>query len=232
MSGWWSKAAPRRNAQCPGGLAAWYSGPLTGDEDSSRHDQMSTVRVGDRLPKRGGRLTRGFGAAILRLFGWRLTGEIPDVPRLLAIGAPHTTAWDFIVGIFTIFALGVRVSWLGADWVLRFPLMRWLGGISVDRSRSQGLVGSCIEEFKTQEQLILGLSPEGSRKKVVPWKAGFYHIANGAQVPILLVAIDRQNKLMRFGPSLFPSGDFEADMAKIRPVFAEFLEQYPDQFGM
>ncbi len=193
---------------------------------------MITVPVGDRPPKRGGRLTRFLGAAVLRLFGWRLVGEIPDREKFVAIGAPHTTAWDFAVGMLTIFALGVRVSWLGADWVLRFPLMRWLGGVSVDRSRSQGLVGGCIEKFATSDRLILGLAPEGSRKKVVPWKAGFYHIAHGARVPILLVAIDRRNKQLRFGPTLFPSGDFEADMAKIRTVYARFLEQYPDRFGM
>ncbi len=193
---------------------------------------MNTVRIGDRLPKRGNRLTRGLATAILRLFGWRVTGEIPNREKLLAIGAPHTTGWDFPIGMLAIFALGLRVSWLGVDWVLRYPLMRQIGGMAVDRSRPQGLVDGCIEKFKTHDQLILGLAPEGSRKKVTPWKAGFYHIACGAQVPILLVAIDRKNKRLRFGPTLIPSGDFESDMAKIRPVYAEFLEQYPDRFGM
>ncbi len=193
---------------------------------------MNTVRVGDRLPKRGNRLTRWLAATALRLFGWRIVGEVPDRDKILAIAAPHTTAWDFPVGMSAVFALGLRVSWLGIDWVLRYPLMRQIGGMAVDRSRPQGLVEQCIEKFKSHDKLILGLAPEGSRYKVVPWKAGFYHIAHGAQVPIVMVTIDRKNKQLRFGPSLFPTGDFEADMAKIRPVYAEFLEQYPDRFGI
>ncbi len=193
---------------------------------------MHGVRVGDRPPKRGNRLTRFLCESVLRLFGWRLTGELPNREKFVAIGAPHTSGWDFAAGMLAIFALGIKVSWLGADWVLRFPLMRWLGGISVDRSRSQGLVGGCIEEFHSRDGLILGLAPEGSRKKVVPWKAGFHHIARGAGVPIVLVVIDRRKKQLGFGPTLSPSGDFEADMAKIRPIYAEFLEQYPDRFGM
>ncbi len=193
---------------------------------------MNGKLAGDRLPKRGNWLTRGFGSGMLRLFGWRLVGEIPNREKLVAIGAPHTTAWDFGVGMMTIFALGLEVSWLGADWVVRYPLMRWLGGVPVDRGRTQGLVATAVENFRTRDRFILGLAPEGSRKKVVPWKAGFHHIACGAGVPILLVAIDRRQKLMRFGPTIEPTGDFEADMAKIRPVYAEFLEQYSDRFGM
>ncbi len=193
---------------------------------------MTGVVVGDRLPKRGGRLTRGFGAAVLRLFGWRLVGAIPDVEKLVAIGAPHTTAWDFPVGLMTIFALGLKVTWLGVDWVVRYPFMRRLGGVAVDRTRNQGLVDDYIEKFRTREKLFLGLAPEGSRRKVVPWKAGFYHIAHGAQVPSLMVLIDRREKVLAHGPTLFPSGDFEADMAKIRTVYARFVEQYPDRFGM
>lgn len=190
------------------------------------------MQIGDRLPTRGNRLTRGFGATILRWFGWRMVGEIPNRDKLVAIGAPHTTGWDFGVGLMTIFALGIDVSWLGADWVVRYPFMRRLGGVSVDRTQSQGLVAAVVETFQARDKFILALAPEGSRKKVVPWKAGYYHIAHGAGVPILMVAIDHGKKLLRFGPTLTPSGDFEADMEKIWQVYAEFLERYPDRFGM
>lgn len=162
-----------------------------------------------------------------------MAGTIPNEPRMVAIGAPHTTVWDFAVGILAISALGVRVTWLGVDWLFRYPFMRFLGGVPVDRWRSQGLVMEQIERFKSREQYIVGLLPEGSRKKVVPWKRGYDYIAAQARVPILLATLDRRQKLVILGPAFLPTGDLEADTEKhIRPLYAEFLDQYPDQFGM
>ncbi len=194
---------------------------------------MDVPTLGDRLPKRGNRLTRALARWILRLWGWRLEGTIPDHPRMVVIAAPHTTAWDFIVGMVAIFALGIRISWLGADWVFRFPFMRFLGGIPVDRSRRHDLVARIVETLAGRERYLLALAPEGSRSKVVPWKTGFYHIACGAGVPILLAAIDPRRQLIRFGPSFRPSGDYEADMEEeIRPFYARYVDEYPERFGM
>ncbi len=191
------------------------------------------IPTAEELPKRGNRLTRAFGAAMFRLFGWRFEGSLPNVPKLVAIGAPHTTAWDWAIAIASIFALRLRVSWLGADWIFRYPFMRALGGIPVDRSRRQGLVERIVDTLATRDRYILGVLPEGSRKKVVPWKTGFYRIADGAGVTILPVVVDQRQKIIRFAPSFLPSGDYEADMEeKVRPLYAEFLDQYPDQFGM
>ena len=150
----------------------------------------------------------------------------------MAIGAPHTTAWDFPLAMLAILALGVKATWLGADWIFRYPLIRWLGGEPVDRSRRQGMVGGYLQKFESSDKFVLGILPEGSRKKVVPWKAGFYHIAVGARVPILMIAMDRKKKVLTFGPTLEPTGDFDADWPKIREVFARFLEQHPDRFGL
>ncbi len=191
-----------------------------------------SLPLGDRTPKRGSRITRASGALILRLFGWRFEGSFPNLEKLVAIGAPHTSAWDFPIAILAIAALGVKATWLGADWIFRYPLIRSLGGVPVDRSRAQGMVERYVEMFRSSDRFILGVLPEGSRKKVVPWKAGFYHIALGAQVPILMIAIDRKNRVLTFGPTLEPTGDYEADWAKIRPVYAPFIKQYPDRFGM
>ena len=135
--------------------------------------------------------------------------------------------------MIVLLALGLRVSWLGADWVLRFPFMHAIGGISVDRSASHGLVPQVIGRFEQQEQFILALSPEGSRKKVVPWRTGFYRIATGAGVPVLLASIDPQRKLIRIGPCFEPSGDYDADMdEQIRPFYAEYVDRYSKRFGI
>jgi len=189
--------------------------------------------LGDRLPRQGNRLTRRAGRTLLRWIGWRIEGALPNREKLVAIVAPHTSAWDFIVGMVVLLALGLRVSWLGADWVVRFPFMRAIGGIPVDRSAPHGMVPQVVDRFEDRESFVLALSPEGSRKKVVPWKTGFYRIARGAGVPVFLVSIDHEVKLLRFGPTFEPSGDYDADMEeKIRPRYAEYLDRYPDRFGI
>lgn len=189
--------------------------------------------LGDRIPRRGNRLTRALGRAIVRLLGWQVDGDIPNREKFVVVIAPHTTGWDFGVSMITLTALGVRVSWLGVDWMFRYPLMRNIGGVPVDRGTRRGVVAQSIEKFNNQRQYILGMSPEGSRKRVVPWKTGFYRIAVGAGIPILMVAIDQQAKRITVGPSFEPSGDYQADMDQhIRPVYAEFVDRYPDHFGI
>ncbi len=189
--------------------------------------------LGDRVPRRGNWLTRTFGRAVVRLFGWRVEGEVPNREKFVVLVAPHTTGWDFPICIVTLIGLGVRVSWLGVDWMFRYPLMHRMGGIPVDRSKRLGVVPQSIEKFNSRRQFILGLSPEGSRKKVVPWKTGFHRIAVGAGVPILMVVVDPKAKKITVGPTIEPSGDYKADMEEhIRPVYARFADEYPDNFGI
>jgi 1-acyl-sn-glycerol-3-phosphate acyltransferase len=189
--------------------------------------------LGDRVPRWGGGLTRAFGNAVVRLFGWRVEGEVPNREKFVVLVAPHTTGWDFPICLMTLIGMGIRASWLGVDWMFRYPLMHKLGGIPVDRGARLGVVPQSIERFKSGRQHILGISPEGSRKKVVPWKTGFYHIAVGAEVPILMVTVDQRAKRIAIGPTFTPSGDYQADMAEhIRPVYARFADKYPDRFGI
>ncbi len=189
--------------------------------------------LGDRVPRQGNRLTRALGRTLLRLLGWRAEGTILDREKFVAVVAPHTTSWDFPIFMVTLMAMGVRLSWLGVDWMFRYPLMHKVGGIPVDRQKRLGVVPQSIEKFNSRSQHILVLSPEGSRKKVKPWKTGFYHIAVGAGVPILLVTVDQQARKVGIGPAFEPSGDYAADMDEhVRPVFDRFVERYPDNFGI
>lgn len=194
---------------------------------------MSVPTLGERVPCFGNRLTRALGAAILRLAGWRIEGTVPNVPKMVVIGAPHTTAWDFAAAMTVILALGIRLSWMGAEWVFRFPFMRAIGGIKIERSERRNVVAQTVAHFDSLDRFFLGLSPEGSRSKVVPWKTGFYHIARGAGVPILMVAIDRAARTLEIGPSFVPSGDYASDMeTTIRPYYERFVERHPDRFGI
>lgn len=188
--------------------------------------------LGELTPRRGNRLTRWFGAFMLRRLGYHFTGEIPNLPKFVAIFAPHTRAKDFLVAMMAIFALGLRISWMGADWIFKYPFMRWIGGIPIDRSKSHGVVAQTVEQFQTREQLLIALSPEGTRKKSVPWKTGFFRIAEGAKVPIFMVGLCHTDREIRLGPALDSAMGFDTFMEQARDFYAEYLEKYGDHFGM
>jgi 1-acyl-sn-glycerol-3-phosphate acyltransferase len=180
---------------------------------------MSFPVLGDSLPKRGNLLTTGLARGSLSAFGWRIEGNFPDVPKLVVVVGPHTTNWDFIVGITAKFALGIRVKFLAKDTLFRWPvngLMRWLGGIPVDRSQPHGVVGEGVADFARCEQLVLAVAPQGTRRKGMPWREGFYHIAVGAGVAIVPVTIDYTRRVLAIGFALQPAADRENEIARLK----------------
>ena len=174
------------------------------------------------LPRRGNALSRALGRGLLALGGWRIEGEFPDRPKLVAIVAPHTTNWDFVVGILAVFALGLRVRFLGKDTLFRPPLgwlMRWLGGTPVVRDTPQGAVGDAAEMIAREDKVLLGIAPEGTRTRGTPWRSGFYNIALAARVPILPAAFDYHRKALRLFPLFEPTGDYAADLARLQALY-------------
>jgi 1-acyl-sn-glycerol-3-phosphate acyltransferase len=179
--------------------------------------------IGPQVPRTGGAFSSWFGRAVLGLLGWRIEGEIPNTPRFVIIAAPHTSNWDFVVGIAAKLALGLRVLWLGKDSLFRFPagaFMRALGGMPVDRSSANAVVSSVVEEFGRRDQLIVALAPEGTRKRVERWRTGFYHIAHGASVPILTVALNWGERAIQIGPPFQTTGNLDADLPLLQGRFA------------
>jgi 1-acyl-sn-glycerol-3-phosphate acyltransferase len=176
------------------------------------------------LPRRGGPVRRWLGRGILALLGWRIVGELPNEPRFVAIAAPHTSNVDFVVGMSLVFALSLDASWIGKRELFRGPLAAifgWLGGIPVDRDSPGGVVEDAIAAFGARDQMILAIAPEGTRKSVARWKTGFHRIAQGAGVPIVCGFFDRGRKLVGFGPAIWPSGDQEADLKKLRSWYGD-----------
>lgn len=175
-----------------------------------------------RLPRRGNVLSKALARGLLSLAGWRVEGEFPDRPRLVAIVAPHTSNWDFIVGILVVFALGLRVRFL-AKHTLFNPwlgwLMRWFGGMPVIRDTPQGAVADAAEMFAREERVLLCIAPEGTRRRGAPWRSGFYNIALAAQVPILPAAFDFRRRTLRIHPALEPTGNYEADLAQLQELY-------------
>lgn len=167
----------------------------------------------------------------LTTIGWRKEGSLPRIPKYIIILAPHTSNWDFLIGLAIAFVLELKAYWLGKDHVFRWPfrgVIRWLGGIPIDRSHSGDVVAQMVREFREGSKLVIALAPEGTRKKVMYWKTGFYRIALGADVPIVLAFLDYLRKAGGIGPVFHPTGDIEADMAYIRAFYAAVTGKYPE----
>jgi 1-acyl-sn-glycerol-3-phosphate acyltransferase len=185
---------------------------------------MSVVPVlGPAVPRRGNALARAFGRGLLRLLGWRVEGNFPDLPKFVVAVAPHTSNWDFVVGIAVAFALDLRLSYLAKHTLFRWPFgafMRWSGGIAVDRSSPHGVVGDAIRAFESVPQRVLAIAPQGTRRRVAHFKSGFLHIAQGARVPVVLATLDYDERRVRLGPWFEPQADLDAELARVESFFA------------
>jgi len=161
---------------------------------------------------------------VLRLRRWRMVVHLPETERFVAVFAPHTSYWDVPLMLMAALANRVRGHWLGTHRLFRRPFgwfFRWLGGIPVDRSRSNGIVAIAVDEFTGRDRLVLGLAPEGTRFPAERWKTGFYHIAVGAQVPLVLTFLDAGTRTIGAGDWFVPGGDLASDAARIRDFYAD-----------
>jgi 1-acyl-sn-glycerol-3-phosphate acyltransferase len=170
----------------------------------------------------------------LKMLGWRVEGEIPSIKKFVIIAAPHTSNWDFPITLAVAFALKVKIYWMGKAAMFRWPfgaLLRWLGGIPIDRSRTHNMVDQSVQAFQERDNLIMVVPPEGTRKKVSYWKTGFYHIARGAGVPIVLGFLDYRRKAGGIGPTFFPTGRIGEDLNQIHAFYAAITGKRQRQFG-
>jgi 1-acyl-sn-glycerol-3-phosphate acyltransferase len=161
--------------------------------------------------------------AAVRLSGWRLEGELPDVPKLVLIVAPHSSWWDGIWGLLFKIALGADIAFMAKRELFRWPLgglLRKLGGVPIERRAAQDVVEQMVERFRARDRLWLGIEPEGTRKAVVKGKSGFWHIARQAGVPILPGYFDYPRKVIGLGPVFQPGADKDADIARLRAFYA------------
>lgn len=169
---------------------------------------------------------------LLQLLGWKTRGELPDRRRFVVIAYPHTSNWDvpYTLAISLLFRL--QVHWMGKSSLFRGPLgpvMKWLGGIPVYLDESRDVVQKMVAAFKRTEELILIISPEANRACVEKWKSGFYHIAIGAGVPIVLGFLDFTRREGGYLETFYPSGDIERDLVEIRSRYRGIEGRYPEQ---
>jgi len=164
------------------------------------------------------------------MLGWSWTGGFPNQPRMMLIGAPHTSNWDGIVGLAAAAACEIDVRVLAKAELFRFPfggVMRWLGIVPVQRNAPGGLVEQAIERLSGPEPSALGITPEGTRTRVERWKTGFHRIAVAANVPIVVVGIDWGRKRIGVNGSFQPTGDLAADLDTIATILDGVVGKHP-----
>ena len=178
----------------------------------------------DGLQQARGWGLKALGKSYLRLSGWRIEGAWPEVSKYVAVVAPHTSNWDFPLGLAVAFSVELRVSWLAKHTLFRPPFktcLTWLGGVPVNRSAAHGVVGGCVRAFEAAPALMLTVAPEGTRKGVSEWKSGFYRIATQAGVPIMPIGFDYREHVVRLMPLFQPSGNLEQDLPLIQARFSQ-----------
>ena len=178
---------------------------------------------------------RALSVAFLKLTGWKVQGQLPEgCTKSVLIAAPHTSNWDLPYTLMVAFSLRLHIYWMGKEQLFRFPfrgIMMWLGGIPVHREKASNLVAASVEAIRAADgPLQLVVPPEGTRSKSRYWKTGFYYIAVGAQVPIVMAYMDYSRKVSGLGPIFQPTGDVEADMSRIKTFYSPFKGKNADQF--
>lgn len=172
-----------------------------------------------------------FGIFLSKLVGWKIQGPPPPFPKYVAIFAPHTALRDAPVGMMLSLGLGIKGNFLAKDSAFIGPIgwiLRVFGGLPVDRSLKHNTVDQAVQAFKDNEHVILAIAPDATRKPTDHWRSGFYYIALKAQVPIVLAFFDYKRKVTgNSGIYIYPSGDAEADMAKIRAFYDTITPRIP-----
>jgi 1-acyl-sn-glycerol-3-phosphate acyltransferase len=167
---------------------------------------------------------RAVSLLALKLVGWKIVGQLPEHNRYVMIAAPHTSNWDFALMLLVAFIKRMDVHWMGKDALFPKPFkgfVQWMGGIAIDRSQANDTVEQMVAHYNNNDELIVLITPEGTRSKVKQWKTGFYHIAHGAGVPIVLGFVDAPTKTMGFGEAFVTCGDVDADMMKILSFYSD-----------
>lgn len=186
----------------------------------------------DLAPASGGNaVSRGFGRAVLRLGGWRMLGNWPDISKVVIIVAPHSSAWDAVWGIAAKVAMGLGIVFIGKKEAFWGPvgwLLRKCGGVPVDRGAPGGIVEQVANQIRAAERMWFVLAPEGTRRQVDHWKTGFWKIARRAQVPVFCVGFNYPDRTIRLGELVTLSDDMEADLRRIRALFSSYRGKHHD----
>ena len=189
---------------------------------------------GTRRPPEANYFISKLARCIFWILGWRVTGELPNFPKMLLIGGPHTSNWDGAV--FYLFSLSVRahIHFLGKHTLFKPPfggIMRWAGGVPINRTTTVNAVDQVVDAFNAHERMALIIAPEGTRSLTKYWKTGFYYIALEAHVPVVFAYVDYSRKRCGVGPYFMPTGDIDADFKLVQDFYADKVGRHPEKQG-
>lgn len=166
--------------------------------------------------------------------GWTVKVAVPDHPRCIICVAPHTSNWDFILGKLAYASIGRKAGFLMKSTWFFFPLgyiFRAMGGVPVVRKKGgTSLVDTLVQKYKTSDNLVLAITPEGTRSRTSEWRTGFLRIAQQANVPIILGALDFGRKEVILTETFIPTGDIDADMRAVKNYYKDFTGKHPEKF--
>ena len=178
-------------------------------------------------------ISQWIGRTVLKSMGWKVAGSIPNEKRILIVAAPHTSNWDFVIGMGALLGLNAKIRWIGKHTLFKPGIswfFRWLGGIPVNRKNPASLIEDVSNMIKKDRGLMIGVAPEGTRKKINRWKTGFLRIAKTTQSKILFISIDSPSKTIKIASTLFtPTEDKENDLEFVKSYFRNFKGINPDQ---
>jgi len=170
------------------------------------------------------------------LNGWKAIGGLPaDIKKCVLVAAPHTSNYDFALARSGCYILNVKINYLiKKEWMF-FPLglvFKALGAVSVERRKTSNMVDRLIELFNKSDELVILISPEGTRRVTKKWKTGFYYTALGANVPFVLAYLDYKEKVACIGPVIFPTGDFAKDMEQVKKFYQNITPKFPLNYSL
>lgn len=194
---------------------------------------ISVPQLGHAVPRTHGPLVASFGRLALTVAGWKIEGNFPDCAKFVMIVAPHTSNWDVPVGLMAKFALRLKCRFIAKHSLFWWPLgmlLRGVGGIPVNRAAASDFVDATVRIFNAREELVLIITPEGTRAKVERWKSGFHRIAHAVGVPVVLVVFDYSCKVVRLGPAVAATDDYERDLAAIQSHISASMALHPERY--
>lgn len=194
------------------------------------------IDIGPRVPRLTPRpWLRWLATRILGWMGWRLDLHFPDEPKLVVIGAPHTSNWEGVLAVLTVLAAELRIGLFIKHTAFRNPLigriLRGIDAVPIDRTAPGGVVTQTVAAFRTRPQLAIAIAPEGTRRRVEKWKRGFHLIAQEAGVPIVCAYVDYARKVVGTGPVLRATGDYARDLETIQAFYRGVVPRHPENFS-
>ncbi|WP_394224015.1 1-acyl-sn-glycerol-3-phosphate acyltransferase [Alteromonas gracilis] len=192
--------------------------------------QVNEANIGPEVPRKWPNWLSRFSAWVLTQNGWKVEGELINQKKAILAVAPHTSNWDFFLGLFVVFSFRLNINFFGKHTIFVPPLgalVKRLGGIPIERSKAHGVVTAIANKIKASEQLILALAPEGTRSPIYPWKTGFMHIAREAEIPIQIIGLDYEKKAIVLGPIIHKVTNIDEQMQTIYAFYDNVCAKYP-----